>query len=49
MTTQPLGMGYAPIDNDYFFKGALDEVTIYDGALMIQKLLLCIMISPNLR
>lgn len=32
-TTQPLGMGYAPIDNDYFFKGALDEVTIYDGAL----------------
>lgn len=33
VTTQPLGMGYAPIDNAYFFKGALDEVTIYDGAL----------------
>lgn len=32
-TTQPLGMGYAPIDNAYFFKGALDEVAIYDGAL----------------
>ncbi len=32
-TTQPLGMGYSPIDNDYFFKGALDEIVIYDGAL----------------
>lgn len=32
-TTQPLGIGYSPIDNDYFFKGALDELVIYDGAL----------------
>lgn len=32
-TTQPLGMGYSPVDNAYFFKGALDEVTIYNGAL----------------
>jgi chitodextrinase len=32
-TTQPLGIGYSPVDNDYFFKGALDEITIYDGAL----------------
>jgi len=32
-TARPLGFAYDPIDVDYFFKGALDEVTIYDGAL----------------
>lgn len=32
-TTRPLGIAFDPIDNDYFFKGALDEVTIYDAAL----------------
>ncbi|MGB4847413.1 MAG: LamG domain-containing protein, partial [Saprospiraceae bacterium] len=32
-TTHPFGMGYSPIDNDYFFKGALDEVTIFDSPL----------------
>ncbi len=32
-TALPLGFGYSPIDNDYFFKGALDEVQIYDGVL----------------
>ncbi len=32
-TTRPLGIAYDPIDNDYFFKGALDEIIIYDAAL----------------
>jgi hypothetical protein len=32
-TTRPLGIAFDPIDNDYFFKGALDEVTVFDAAL----------------
>ncbi len=32
-TTKPLGIGYDPINNDYSFDGALDEVQIYDVAL----------------
>jgi len=32
-TTRPLGIGYDPIDGDYFFNGALDEIIIYDAAL----------------
>ena len=32
-TTKPLGIGYDPINNDYSFDGALDEVEIFDVAL----------------
>ncbi|HEX5111344.1 MAG TPA: LamG domain-containing protein, partial [Saprospiraceae bacterium] len=32
-TVYPFGMGYDPIDKANFFKGALDEVQVYDGAL----------------
>ncbi len=32
-TTHPLGIGYNPIDGGNFFKGALDEVRIYNRAL----------------
>lgn len=32
-TTYPLGIGFDPIGSDYFFHGALDEVTIYDASL----------------
>src|SRR5690606_9033483 len=32
-TTKPLGIGYDPIDNNYFFNGLLDEVQIYNVAL----------------
>ena len=32
-TRHPLGIGYNPIDNDNFFKGALDEVRLYNYAL----------------
>ncbi|MBK7407567.1 MAG: T9SS type A sorting domain-containing protein [Saprospirales bacterium] len=32
-TTHPLGIGYSPLDNDYFFNGALDEVILLDVAL----------------
>ncbi|MBP6825269.1 MAG: hypothetical protein KA165_01810 [Saprospiraceae bacterium] len=32
-TTQPLGIGYDPIANNYFFNGSLDEVRIYKKAL----------------
>jgi len=32
-TTKPLGIGYDPIDNNYFFNGSLDEVRIYNIAL----------------
>lgn len=32
-TTHPLGIGYDPIDKNYYFNGSLDEVTIYDTAL----------------
>lgn len=32
-TTKPLGMGFDPIDNNYFFNGALDELEIYNVAL----------------
>ena len=35
-TTRPLGIGFDPIDGDYFFKGALDEITIFDAALSDQ-------------
>jgi hypothetical protein len=32
-TTQPLGIGFDPIDNNYFFHGAIDDVQIYNKAL----------------
>ena len=32
-TTKPLGIGYDPINNDYSFDGALDEVEIFNVAL----------------
>ncbi|MDQ3016323.1 MAG: hypothetical protein M3R25_06365, partial [Bacteroidota bacterium] len=32
-TSFPLGIGYNPIERNLFFKGALDEVAIYNGAL----------------
>lgn len=32
-TTKPLGIGYDPINNDYSFDGALDEVQIFNVAL----------------
>src|SRR5688572_21286822 len=32
-TTHDLGIGYDPIDGAGFFNGAIDEVTIWDGAL----------------
>ncbi|MBK6390313.1 MAG: T9SS type A sorting domain-containing protein [Saprospiraceae bacterium] len=32
-TSQPLGIGYDPIDNTNYFNGALDEVMIFDVAL----------------
>lgn len=32
-TSYPLGIGFDPIDNNYFFDGALDEVQIYNTAL----------------
>lgn len=32
-TSHPLGIGYDPIDGANFFTGAIDDVTIYDGAL----------------
>lgn len=37
VTTSPLGMGYDPIGGELFFKGALDEVMIFDGALNAQQ------------
>ncbi|MFN0213160.1 MAG: LamG-like jellyroll fold domain-containing protein, partial [Saprospiraceae bacterium] len=33
VTTKPLGIGFDPIDNNYFFNGSLDEVQIYNVAL----------------
>ncbi|MGB3078967.1 MAG: LamG-like jellyroll fold domain-containing protein [Saprospiraceae bacterium] len=32
-TTHPLGIGYDPIDADYFFNGALDDIIIYSTPL----------------
>ncbi len=32
-TTKPLGIGFDPIDNNYYFHGSLDEVQIYNVAL----------------
>ncbi|MGI9158943.1 MAG: LamG-like jellyroll fold domain-containing protein [Saprospiraceae bacterium] len=32
-TTKPLGIGFDPIDNNYFFHGAMDDVQIYNKAL----------------
>ncbi len=32
-TTKPLGIGFDPIDNNYFFNGSLDEVQVYNVAL----------------
>lgn len=32
-TDKPLGIGYSPLDNDYFFHGLIDEVIILDVAL----------------
>lgn len=37
-TTYPLGMGYDPIGGALFFDGALDEVTIFNGALSDQEI-----------
>lgn len=36
-TTSPLGIGYDPIGGGLFFKGALDEVMIFDAALDAQQ------------
>ncbi|MBK8505933.1 MAG: hypothetical protein IPL46_29310 [Saprospiraceae bacterium] len=36
-TTHPLGVGYDPIGGSLFFKGSLDEVMIFDGALDAQQ------------
>ncbi len=33
VSAKPLGIGYDPIDNNYFFNGSLDEVQIYNVAL----------------
>lgn len=33
ITTKPLGIGFDPIDNNYFFNGLLDEVQVYNVAL----------------
>ena len=32
-TVHPLGIGYSPLDNDYFFNGKIDEVLLVDVAL----------------
>jgi chitodextrinase len=32
-TVHPLGIGFDPIDNNYFFNGSLDEVQLYNVAL----------------
>jgi hypothetical protein len=32
-TTKPFGIGFDPIDNNYFFNGSLDEVQVYNVAL----------------
>jgi chitodextrinase len=32
-TTKPLGIGFDPIDNNYFFDGSMDEVQVYNVAL----------------
>lgn len=32
-TVHPLGIGYDPIDNNFFFNGAMDDVMLYDQAL----------------
>ncbi|MCC6410355.1 MAG: T9SS type A sorting domain-containing protein [Saprospiraceae bacterium] len=32
-TASPLGIGFDPIDNNYFFHGSMDEVRIYNTAL----------------
>ncbi len=32
-TTYPLGIGYNPIDGGNYFKGAIDDIEIFDGAL----------------
>ncbi len=33
VTTKPLGIGFDPIDKNYFFNGSLDEVQVYNVAL----------------
>jgi chitodextrinase len=33
VTTKPMGIGFDPIDNNYFFNGSLDEVQVYNVAL----------------
>jgi chitodextrinase len=33
ITTYPLGIGYNPVDGGGYFKGAIDEVEIFDAAL----------------
>ncbi|HJW31005.1 MAG TPA: LamG domain-containing protein, partial [Saprospiraceae bacterium] len=38
-TTQPLGIGFDPIGGGLYFKGAMDEVRIYDGALDANQVL----------
>jgi len=37
-TGRPLGIGYDPIDGVNFFNGALDEITIFNGALSAQEI-----------
>lgn len=37
-TTHPLGMGYDPIDNNFFFDGSLDEVQVYNRALSAEEI-----------
>ncbi len=37
-TIHPLGMGYDPIGGSLFFKGSLDEVMIFGGALSAQQI-----------
>ncbi len=32
-TTHPLGIGYDPIDRAYFFKGSIDDISIFSSAL----------------
>ncbi len=37
-TTKPLGIGFDPINNNYFFNGALDELEIYNVALSASEI-----------
>ena len=48
-TTHPLGVGYDPIGGSLFFKGSLDEVMIFDGALDAQQVACLLYTSPSPR